>query len=104
MVSYYHCCANKVDHPQWALAKSLSSRVRQSHYRARVSLAASPYVLSAERGRCRSKQLFVPIEHFSQDSAAIVDHLGFEFCIAPRKPPLTALRLSGVLYRKDNAT
>jgi len=83
MVSYYHWLrAQGFDHPAVGLAKALEFDAFVQTPTVQNSLLASPYgsYLRDAAGEDQSN-LFIRIEHFTQDAQPLFDHLGFDLTL-----------------------
>ncbi len=79
MVSYYHWLRGQgFDHPAVSLAKGLDFGAFLAHPQTRASIRATParaYMTDAVgQERCDA---YIRLEHFAQDAAPLVAHLGF---------------------------
>ena len=85
MVSYYHWLRDQTfDHPALALAQQLdfSGFLNDSH--TKLSMRAAPYgQYMKDRNGVERCDLFIRLEHLSQDIALLEDHLGFSLGRVP---------------------
>ncbi|MCF6315328.1 MAG: sulfotransferase family protein [Marinosulfonomonas sp.] len=85
MVSYYHWLRDQTfDHPAVALAQQLdfSGFLNDSH--TKLSMRAAPYgQYMKDRNGVERCDLFIRLEHLSQDIALLEDHLGFSLGQVP---------------------
>ncbi|MEO9898776.1 MAG: sulfotransferase family 2 domain-containing protein [Paracoccaceae bacterium] len=83
MVSYYHwLCEQSFAHSAVALARSLEFEPFVLHPQTRAALKASParHYLTDVTGQERA-DLYIRIEHLTDDAQKLWDHLGFELDI-----------------------